>query len=124
MPRSYPAEFRQRAVALVRAGQSVTATAAALEITDTCLYNWVKQDRIDGGEVPGVTTKESLAFPFEAYGTVGDKENLIEVSLSFFGPGRRFTWWAGRCGCRARAGGCRRVSRGRRPSLPRALRER
>lgn len=59
MPRSYPAEFRRRAVSLVRAGRSVTATAADLGITDTCLYNWVKQDRIDRGEIPGVTTGES-----------------------------------------------------------------
>jgi len=59
MPRSYPVEFRQRAVALVRAGQSVTATASDLGITDTCLYNWVKQDRIDRGELAGVTTSES-----------------------------------------------------------------
>jgi transposase-like protein len=59
MPRAYPAEFRKRAVSLVRSGQSVTATAADLGITDTCLYNWVKQDRIDRGEIPGVTTSES-----------------------------------------------------------------
>jgi len=57
MPRKYPDEFRQRAVELVRAGQSVTKTAAAdLGITDTCLYNWVRQDRIDRGEIPGVST--------------------------------------------------------------------
>jgi transposase-like protein len=46
-------------VSLARAGQSVTTTAADLGITATCLYNWVKQDRIDRGETPGVTTKES-----------------------------------------------------------------
>src|SRR5262245_10475334 len=59
MPRAYPAEFRQRAIALVRAGQSVTKTAADLGITDTCLYGWVRQDRVDRGELPGVTTAES-----------------------------------------------------------------
>jgi transposase len=59
MPRAYPSEFRARAVALVRAGQSVTTTAADLGITDTALYNWVKQDRIDRGEIPGTTTPES-----------------------------------------------------------------
>jgi transposase len=59
MPRAYPAEFRQRAIALVRAGQPVTKTAADLGITDTCLYGWVRQDRIDRGEIPGVTTAES-----------------------------------------------------------------
>lgn len=25
----------------------------------TCLYNWVRQDRIDRGEIPGMTTAES-----------------------------------------------------------------
>jgi transposase-like protein len=59
MPRAYPAEFRQRAIALVRAGQTVTKTATDLGITDTCLYGWVRQDRIDRGELPGVTTAES-----------------------------------------------------------------
>ena len=59
MPRKYPDEFRQRAVALVRAGQSVTKMAADLGITDTGLYNWVRQDRIDRGKIPGTTTVES-----------------------------------------------------------------
>ena len=59
MPRAHPPEFRQRAVSLVRSGQSVTKTAADLGITDTCLYSWVRQDRIDRGEISGVTTAES-----------------------------------------------------------------
>jgi transposase-like protein len=59
MPRAYPAEFRQRAVSLVRSGQSVTKTASDLGITETCLYNWVRQDRIDRGEILGTTTAES-----------------------------------------------------------------
>jgi transposase-like protein len=59
MPRKYPDEFRQRAIALVRAGQSVTKTASDLGITDTCLYNWVRQDRIDRSEIPGTTSLES-----------------------------------------------------------------
>jgi transposase len=59
MPRKYPDEFRRRAVSLVHSGEAVTKTAADLGITDTCLYNWVRQDRIDRGEIPGVTTAES-----------------------------------------------------------------
>ena len=59
MPRSYPAEFRQRAVALVRAKASVPKTADDLGITSACLYNWLKQDRVDRGEIPGTTTAES-----------------------------------------------------------------
>jgi len=59
MPRKYPDEFRRRAVELVRAGQSVAKTADDLGITQACLHGWVKQDRIDRGEIPGRTTVES-----------------------------------------------------------------
>ena len=59
MPSKYPDEFRRRAVELVRAGQSVPKAAADLGITDACLYGWVKQDRIDRGELP-VESRRSL----------------------------------------------------------------
>jgi transposase len=58
-PRAYPAEFRRRAIALVEAGQSVAKTAADLGITDSALYLWVKQDKIDQGLMSGRTTVES-----------------------------------------------------------------
>ncbi len=78
MPRAYPAEFRRRAVSLVRAGQSVTSTAADLGITDTCLYNWVKQDRIDRGEIPGVTTGESRELR-KAKRRIRELETEVEI---------------------------------------------
>ena len=59
MPASYRAEFRRRAIALVRSGWSVTKTAHDLDVTTTTIYNWVKQDRIDRGEIPGLSTRES-----------------------------------------------------------------
>jgi len=46
MPRKYPDEFRARAVALVRSGQMVTKADEDLGITDSCLYGWVKQERM------------------------------------------------------------------------------
>lgn len=58
MPKAYPAEFRDRAIALVRAGKSVRETARDLEISESCLHNWVKQDRIDHGERPGLSSAE------------------------------------------------------------------
>ena len=78
MPRKYPDEFRQRAVALVRAGQSVTKTAADLGITDTCLYNWVRQDRIDRGEIPGVSTVESRELR-KARRRIRELETEVEI---------------------------------------------
>ncbi len=60
MPRAYPAEFRARAVALVRAGKEQKQTATELGIHPVTLSNWVKLDRIDRGETPEVSTTESV----------------------------------------------------------------
>ena len=59
MPRPFPVEFRARAVALVRAGKPITTTATELGISQSCLHNWVRQDQVNRGELPGVTTFES-----------------------------------------------------------------
>jgi transposase-like protein len=59
MPRAYPAEFRARAVSLIRAGQSVRKTASDLDVSCAILHRWVKQDEIDRGEIPGVPIAES-----------------------------------------------------------------
>lgn len=60
MPRPYPPEFRARAVALVRSGKQVKQTAYELGISAGCLHNWVRQDQVDRGERPGVSTTESV----------------------------------------------------------------
>lgn len=59
MPRPYPPEFRARAVALARSGKQVKQTAYELGISAGCLHNWIRQDQIDRGERPGVSTSES-----------------------------------------------------------------
>ena len=59
MPRPYPAEFRARAIALIRSGKQVKQTAYELGISAGCLHTWRGQDRIDRGEIPGTTTTES-----------------------------------------------------------------
>jgi transposase len=59
VPSPYPSEFRARAVALVRAGRPISRVALELGVSEGGLHNWVRQDRIDRGELPGVTTSES-----------------------------------------------------------------
>lgn len=54
MPRPYPPEFRQRAVALVRAGKQIKQVAYELGISAGCLHTWVRQDRIDRGASRGL----------------------------------------------------------------------
>ncbi|MGY4708460.1 IS3 family transposase [Mycolicibacterium sp. CBM1] len=49
MARPYPAEFRARAIALVRAGKPQKQTADDLGIHPVTLSTWIKQDDIDRG---------------------------------------------------------------------------
>jgi transposase len=59
MARIYPAEFRRDAVALVRSSdKTVTQVARELGVNRETLRQWVKQDRIDQGELEGLTTTE------------------------------------------------------------------
>ncbi|GAB3843893.1 transposase [Nesterenkonia populi] len=78
MPKAYPAEFRHRAVALVRAGRKVPVVAAALEISEAVLRRWVRQDRIDRGEIPGVATSESDELR-KARKRIRDLEQELEI---------------------------------------------
>ena len=59
MPRPFPAEFRLRAVALVRAGKPITTAAVQLGVSAGALHSWVRQDQIDQDERPAVTTPET-----------------------------------------------------------------
>ena len=57
--RSFTAEFKADAVALVLVeGQPIVDVARSLGIGAGKLGNWVRQDRIDRGDKPGVTTSE------------------------------------------------------------------
>jgi transposase len=60
MPHRYPAEVRQQVIELARSGTKVAQLAATFGISDATIYNWLKQERIDRGEVPGLSTEEAL----------------------------------------------------------------
>jgi transposase len=59
MPRPYPPEFRQRAIALVLDGRQIKQTATDLGIHEVTLQSWLRQDDIDHGRRPGNTSAES-----------------------------------------------------------------
>lgn len=59
MPRAYPAEFRARAIALVRAGKPAKQTAVELGIHPVTLSKWLRQDDVDHGLRPGKPSQES-----------------------------------------------------------------
>src|SRR4029453_3760606 len=60
--RGYPPEFRPRGLDLVEADRSVADVARDLGISDQSVYAWRRQDRIDRGLVPGLTSSEKSAL--------------------------------------------------------------
>jgi transposase len=57
--RQFTEEFKRDAVDLVRStGRPIAEVARELGVYDSTLGNWVRQDRIDGGEAEGLTSEE------------------------------------------------------------------
>jgi len=56
--RGYPAEFRRKVLDLIEAGRKVTDLARDLDISTQTIYAWRRQDRIDRGLEPGLTSGE------------------------------------------------------------------
>lgn len=55
--RGYPPEFRRRVLDLVEAGRSVVEVAGDLvELVPESIYAWRRQDGIDKGLVPGLSS--------------------------------------------------------------------
>jgi transposase len=56
--KGYPAEFRRRALDLVAAGKTVAEVARLLEISDQSIYAWRRQEQLDRGALPGLSSAE------------------------------------------------------------------
>lgn len=60
MPARYPSAVRRQVVELARAGTRVAQLAETFGMTETMIYNWINQEKIDRGEVVGQTTDQAL----------------------------------------------------------------
>jgi transposase-like protein len=56
--RGYPPEFRRKVLDLVEAGRPIAEVAQTLGISGQSIYTWRRQDRIDRGLEPGLSTAE------------------------------------------------------------------
>jgi transposase-like protein len=56
--RGYPPEFRRKVLDLVEAGRKVADVARDLGVSDQTIYSWRRQDRVDRGLEPGLTSGE------------------------------------------------------------------
>lgn len=75
----YPAEFRRKVLDLVEAGRSIAEVAHDLEISEQSIYTWRRQDRIDRGLAPGLTSREKAELT-AAKKRIGDLEAELAVS--------------------------------------------
>jgi transposase len=60
VPSRYPVETRRQVVELARAGTRVAQLAETFGMTQASIYSWLKQDRIDRGEQPGLSTEGQM----------------------------------------------------------------
>jgi transposase len=56
--RGYPPEFRRKVLDLVEASRPIAEVAKALGISAQSIYTWRRQDRIDKGLLPGLSSQE------------------------------------------------------------------
>jgi transposase-like protein len=75
----YPAEFRRKVLDLIEAGRSIADVAHDLEISEQTIYTWRRQDRIDRGLVPGLTSAEKAELT-AAKKRIADLEAELAVS--------------------------------------------
>jgi transposase len=62
MPSRYPVEVRRQVVELARSGTRVAQLSETFGITHASIYSWLKQDRIDRGEAPGLSTEGQMGL--------------------------------------------------------------
>lgn len=60
MPRRYPAEVRRQVIELARSGTKITQLAETFGMSDATIYAWLRQEKVDCGEIPGLSTEEAL----------------------------------------------------------------
>ncbi len=60
MPRRYPTEVRDQVLSLARSGTRVAQLAISFKISEATIYNWLRQDKINRGEIDGLSTDQAL----------------------------------------------------------------
>jgi transposase-like protein len=60
MPRRYPVEVRRQVVELARSGTKVAQLVAIFGVSEATVYNWLRQEQVDRGEISGTSTDTAL----------------------------------------------------------------
>jgi len=60
MPRRYPPQTRLQVIELARSGTRVAQLAETFGMSEATIYNWLKQEKVDRGEIEGFSTDQAL----------------------------------------------------------------
>ena len=88
MPRPYPKEFKQGAIALARTGERPIAEVAhELGIAESCLRRWLKQDQLDRRERDDGSTsaeREELRELRKRVRRLEQEKEILRKAAAFF----------------------------------------
>jgi len=60
MPCKYPTEVRRQVVELARSGTRAWQLEKTFGMSQTTIYNWIRQDKIDHGAIDGLSTNQQV----------------------------------------------------------------
>lgn len=84
----YTGEFKQEAVRLVEAGQSIAATARSLGLVEQTLYNWIKAQRqgkpLDGPEKPVTAEQMEISRLRAELARVKMERDILGKATAYF----------------------------------------
>jgi len=84
----YTLEFKQEAVRLVQAGQSVAAVGRTLGVVDQTLFNWVKaqrQGKLSGAEGKAVSAEQmEISRLRTGLARVRMERDILEKATAYF----------------------------------------
>ena len=78
MPKRSPAEFRRKVLDLVAAGRPVAQVAYDLDISAQVIYTWRRQQLIDSGQIPGLTSTDQAEL-VAARKRIAELENELAI---------------------------------------------
>src|SRR3954454_22701418 len=90
MPHSYSPQFRAMVIDQVRSGRRVGEVAASVGVPEGTAYRWVRQDRIDRGEIAGTSSIENAELRAARHRSVELEAELATVkrATELFAEGR------------------------------------
>ena len=92
MPSKYPTEVRRQVTELARSGPRAKQLAETFGMSQATIYNWIKQDKIDHGEIDGLSTNQQVELlNRKRWKTRIDLANSIHDYIELFHSTRRRT---------------------------------